>query len=182
VIVPALGASRRPSVRPRKTLADARDRGKELLRVRILGRVKERANVGLLHQLALVHHCHPVGEIRHDAHVVGDQDNGSTELVPDSAQQVQNLGLHCHVESGGGLVGHDHTGLKHERLSDDDALLLAAGELVRVVVDAHLGIGDPDAAHHINRRSPRVFLGDLLVGVQTLGDLPPDGEHGVERC
>ena len=63
----------------------------------------------------------------------------STIAVPNSsrqrAQQVEDLGLHGDVEGGGRLVGDDHARVEHERLRDDDALLLPAGELVRVVVD-----------------------------------------------
>ena len=46
-------------------------------------------------------------------------------------------------------------------MRDDDALLLPAGELVRVVVDAVLGIGDADPAEDVDRLRAGLLLRDL---------------------
>ena len=96
-----------PRVRPRQALADAGNGGEKLLGVRVLGRVEDCPHVGLLHELALVHHRDTVGEVRDDSHVVRDEDDGGAKLVAHPAQEVENLGLHGHIESGGGLVGDD---------------------------------------------------------------------------
>ena len=52
-----------------------------------------------------------------------------------SFSSAQDLRLHHHVERGGGLVGDHERRVARERHRDHHALLLAAGELVRVVVD-----------------------------------------------
>ena len=76
---------------------------------------EQRLDVGLLDDLALVHDRHAVGEVGDDAHVVRDQHDRGAELVAAAAQQVEDLGLHGHVEGGGRLVGDDHARVEHQR-------------------------------------------------------------------
>ncbi len=148
----------------------------------VLARVgKELQRRGRFHDLALVHHHHAVGQVGDDAHVVGDQHDGRVELVAHLAQQLEDLGLHRHVQRGGRLVGDDQRRVQRERHGDDDALLLAAGELVRVVVDPLFGFRDADLAQHLDGAGLGLLLGDLAVGADALGDLPAHGVHGVQR-
>ena len=70
-----------------------------------------------------------------DVRVVGDEHDrpaGRVEL----AEQGDDLGAGVAVEVAGRLVGEDQRRLRHERAGDGDALLLAAGQLRRLVVDA----------------------------------------------
>ena len=53
----------------------------------------------------------------------------ASNLVARQTQQVEDFGLHGHVEGGGRLVGQNQAGVEHQGHGDDDALLLAAGEL-----------------------------------------------------
>ena len=50
--------------------------------------------------------------------------------------QVEDLRLHGDVEGGGGLVGEQQRGAAGQRHGDHDALAHAAGQLVRVLVEA----------------------------------------------
>jgi hypothetical protein len=97
-----------------------------------------------------------------------------------AAQQVEDLGLHGDVEGRGRLVGHDDARVEHERLGDDDALLLAAGELVRVVVDALLRVGDADPSHDVDDLRAGLAARVLPVRPQALRDLPAHRVHRVE--
>ena len=116
-----------------------------------------------------------------DAHVVRDDQHGGVELVAGETQQVEDFGLHGHVEGSGGLVGEDQPGVEHQRHRDDDALLLAAGELVGIVVDAGLGLGDADLLEDVDGLRPALLLVFHAVGTQALLDLPADGVHRVEH-
>ena len=71
-------------------------------------------------------------------------------------QQAGALG----VEGAGGLVGHDHGGVGDERAAGGNALLLAAGHLVGVLVE-HLADGQA-RSHilHAGRDLRRVHTGD----------------------
>ena len=74
------------------------------------------------------------------------------------------LRLHGDVEGRRRLVGDQHVRIVGERHGDHHALALAAGELVRIGVDAPRGVGD---AHQFQE------LDGALAG------LPPcSGRHG----
>ena len=87
-----------------------------------------------LHELAQVHHRHPIGDVADDREVMGDEQVGQPELRLEALEQVDDLGLDGHVERGDGLVAHDQLRLHGERPGDADALPLAAAELVRVAI------------------------------------------------
>ena len=57
------------------------------------------------------------------------------------SQQGEDLRLDGDVEGGGGLVGDEQAGLVDDGHGDEDALALAAGELVRVVAERRSGSG-----------------------------------------
>ena len=101
----------------------------------------------------------------------------STIAVPYSSrrspQQLEDLGLHGDVQRGGRLVGDDQPRVEGQRHGDDDALLLPAGELVRVVVDAPLGVRDADlAGAPRSRAASRLAPSTLAVRAEAFGDLP----------
>ena len=109
------------------------------------------------------------------------------ELVAQVPQQVEDLGLHGDVEGGRRLVGDDEARVQRQRHGDDDALLLAARELVRVVVDARFRVRDADLAEDLDRPRLGLLGRDLAaaasagVCAEALGDLPADREDRVER-
>ena len=88
---------------------------------------------------------------RGDLGVVGDEHDrpaGGVELV----EQGHDVGAGVAVEVAGRLVGEDERGLGDERPGDRDALLLAAGQLGRLVVEA---IAHARAARARPSRAPR---------------------------
>ncbi len=76
------------------------------------------------------------------------------ERAPQLAQEVDDLRLQRHVERGRRLVGDEQVGIHEERHGDGDALAHPAGELVRVVIDALLRVGDADPAQHLDGARP----------------------------
>ncbi len=87
-----------------------------------------------------VHHRDAVGHPGHDAEVVGDQQDPRPQRALLLLHQVQDLGLDGHVERRGGLVGDEQGGAAGEGHGDHHPLAHAARELVRVVVEASLGV------------------------------------------
>ena len=77
---------------------------------------KQLIGTGHLHHLAEVHNADAVGEVLDDGQVMGNEENGQAELLPQLVQQVDNLGLNGHVQRGHGLVGNDQL-----RVHDDAA-------------------------------------------------------------
>jgi len=87
-----------------------------------------------LHEVADVHHGHPVGHVPDDAEVVGDEQVRQAVLILQVVHKPEYLGLHRHVQSADRLVGDDEVGVDGERPREVDALALAARELVGVAV------------------------------------------------
>ena len=71
------------------------------------------------------------------------------------AQQVEDLRLHGDVERGRGLVGDEQARVADERHRDHHALAHAARELVRVLAEPALGVGDADEVEQLDARVPR---------------------------
>ena len=89
-----------------------------------------------LDDAAGIHDGDPVGDVGDDAEVVRDQDEPHLALLLQLLQQVHDLRLHGDVERRRRLVGDEHRRVEREGHRDHDALAHAAGELVRVVLDA----------------------------------------------
>ena len=65
------------------------------------------------------------------------------ELVAQPQQQREDLAAHRGVQRGHRLVGDEHLRVERQRAGDDDALPLAAGQLVRVAQEEPLGRPQP---------------------------------------
>ena len=100
---------------------------------------------------ARVHDQHVVRDLADHAEIVGDQDDRRVELALQVGQQIQDLCLHRHVERGGRLVGDDQVRIVDQRHRDHRALPHAAGELVRILVDAPVRLRDADPVEHLDR-------------------------------
>ena len=148
------GARRRPSSRRLGCEAGARARlaahallgrvgnrhgGDEALRVRLLGCTQDLPGRTLLDDLPVVHHDDPVGERVDDREVVADEQAREAEVALQAAQQFEDRGLHRHVEGRCRLVGDQQLRLEREGACDAHALLLSAGQLVRVAVAVRAG-------------------------------------------
>ena len=129
--IPRLDRRARDADGPDRPAAHARDGLEQPARVRVPRMAEELVGRALLDHAAAVHDDHAVGEPAHDAEVVADvDDRGVTAAqLGDDLEQAR---LRDHVEPGRRLVHHDQVGLAREGDRDRDALLLAAGELMRV--------------------------------------------------
>ena len=123
------------------------------------GVAEDRVHVAELDDLAGVHDDHAVGQLGDQAEVVRDQDRRGVRLVLRLLQHLEDLRLDRHVERRRRLVGDQHGRLVRDRHRDHRALAHAARELVRILVDAALGIRDADELQQLDRRaSCRVVL------------------------
>jgi hypothetical protein len=128
-----------------------------------------------------VHHLHAVGDASDHAQVVGDHHHCRVEVTPDAVEHIEDLGLHGHVEGGGGLVGDQHVGIVGDRHRDHHTLTHAPGELVGVLARPLVGLRDADRVEQLDGLQRCLPLGDRLVGQDHLDDLIADAVHGVER-
>ena len=129
-----------------------------------------------------IHHVDPLGVARHHAEIVRDDDERHVEPARQPVHQLQDLRLDGHVERGRRLVGDDELGIAGDRDRDHDALAHAARELVRILLEAAGRIGDADQAEQLDgARVRRSAIGSAVL-LERLGDLPADGENGIQRC
>ena len=61
----------------------------------------------LLADHASVEHEHPIGDARNHAEVVGDEEQGQTQIGAQLGEELEHRRLHGHVERGGELVADD---------------------------------------------------------------------------
>ena len=139
-----------------------------------MGRVREQLlRGGLLDDLTGVHDGDVVGHLGDERQVVGHEDHGEAELLAQLVEQRDDLLLDGDVQGGGRLVRDDQLRVAGQGHGDEDALALAAGELVRVGLEGALGI----QAHQLEE-----FLG--AAGAAAAGQLlhlSLDQHGGVER-
>ena len=160
---------------------EPRAAGEEAFGVRVLGVGEDFEHGAVLDFFAAVHHEHVVGDFGDDAEVVRDEDDGHAAVVAQLAEDFEDLGLDGDVEGGGRFVGDEQLRVAGEGHRDHDALLLAAGHLVRVGIDALLGFGDADFAEQLDRFAAGFGFADSLVEDDRFHDLSADGEHRVQR-
>ena len=137
--------------------AGQRDRAEEPLGVGVAHLVEDLGDRPGLHRLAGIHHADAVAGLEHQPEVVADEEHRGAELAAEVLDQVDDAGLDGDVERGGRLVEDQQRRLRHQRHGDDDALLLAAGELVRVAAEDARGVGQAHRLDHARApgRGPR---------------------------
>ena len=59
-------------------------------------------HLGVLDQVAQVHHAHLMGNMPHHGQVVGNEQVGEAEFVLQLLQNIDYLGLYGHVQGGNG--------------------------------------------------------------------------------
>ena len=102
--------------------------GEERRRVRVLGSAEELVGRRQLHHAPDVHHGHAVADVSHDAQVVRHEEIRQPKLGLQIEQEIQDLGLHRHVQGRDGLIGDHQARVQGERARDADALSLAPAE------------------------------------------------------
>jgi hypothetical protein len=129
---------------------------------------------------AAVHHADPIGESRHHAEVVGDDDDGKPSVSAQPVQEAQDAGLHGDVERGGRLVGEHQPRLGRQRDGDRDALAHAAGELPGVRTQRLLRIGDAHRGEQVDGAGAGFVLADAEMEAHVFGELSADRQLPVE--
>src|SRR5688572_4231412 len=84
---------------------------------------------------AVVQKDEAVGEGAGEVEVVAGQEDGQVLVSSEVAEELGELELVLEVEEGVGLVEQEGFGLLCEAAGEEDALALAAGELVHAAVE-----------------------------------------------
>ena len=119
------------------------------------GRSSTSAGHALLDDPALVHEDEPVADLARELHLVRD-DEHRHPVTGQIAHHDQHLADELRIERGGDLVEEHHVRLHHQRPRDRDPLLLAAGELVRMLAGL---LRQPDLLEQLRARASAVARG-----------------------
>lgn len=142
------------------------------LRVRLLGRREQPPGGRRLHHAARLQHTHLVGQVRDDAQIVTHQHCRQAQFVAQGGDQVQHAPLGDDVQAGRRLVEDQHLGAGGEGHGEGDALLLAAGQLVRIAAGQLGGARQPDLVEQIGDGDVAARLRDLLARRAWRGSAP----------
>ena len=122
-----------------------------------------RGGAAVLHRLvapdAAVAHFDDALRVDGDVRLVRDEDDRDALLVQ-LLEERHHFDRRARVEVAGRLVGQDQRRLGHERAGDGHALLLAAGELARLVVET---LAESDALQRRGGERARVALAAAAV-------------------
>jgi hypothetical protein len=131
--------------------AQRQPRGEQRRGVGMLGSGGQGGGGAGLHESPGVEHADAIGDGGGHAQVVGDEEHAAAGLVAQRAQQAEDLRLHGDVERGGGLVGDHQPGTAGQRDGDHHPLPQPAGQLVRILGQPSLGIGDAHRTEQAQR-------------------------------
>ncbi len=87
-----------------------RHRVDQLARVGLARVAQDFLDGAVLDHLAMTQHDDAVGDVGHDAEIMGDQQHAHAALAPEIVDQAQDLALGGDVERGGRLVGDQQVG------------------------------------------------------------------------
>src|SRR5471030_1751208 len=86
-----------------------------------------------------------------DLRLVRDEHDRDAALVLEPLEDVHHLDARAAVEIAGWLVGEENRRVVEQRARDRDALLLAAGQLIRMMISA---VGEADCLERGKRAAP----------------------------
>ncbi len=128
-----------------------------------------------------VHHGNIVGHLGDHNDVVGDQQHAHVASVSQFPQQVEDLCQGRGVDRGVGFVGDQNLWIAGQRHGNHSTLLHAAGEFVRKLTFAALGIRNAAAAKQCSRAFMRGAPGQSTMQDQRFGNLVANTPDGVQR-
>src|SRR4051794_26394930 len=141
--------------------------------------VQVRARAGL-DDLPGVHDRRAVAHGAGELEVVGDEQHRHAAVAPELVEDRHHLGLRRHVERRGRLVGEQQPRLHEQRRGDHPPLQQAARQLVRVLAEPPLAVGDADVRERLDRAAPRLAGADPPQRPQRLGQEVADRPHRVD--
>ncbi len=100
-----------------------------------------------------------------------DEDHPDVEIGFQTLDQIQDLGLHRHVESRGRLVCDQHIRVVNEGHRDHGPLSHTSRELMRVIVVARVRARDANGSQEVDNAFLRSLLAAVLVREDRLCDL-----------
>ncbi|MND47991.1 hypothetical protein D3C80_388990 [compost metagenome] len=105
------------------------------MRVGLAWIVQHPVGQAVLDDIAALHHHHAVRQQPCDCEIMGDDDNGETEIIDEAADQIEQTRLHGDIEATGRLIHEDEARRGDEVAGNLQALAHPTREGAGLVVD-----------------------------------------------
>src|SRR5450759_3979592 len=162
-------------------LREFRNGLQQTVRVRMTRRLEDLFGRRVLDNLAGIRDGDGLCHFSDDGKVVGNDENGHTQLLLKSTHQVQNLRLDGDIERRRGFIRDQEFRVRRQCHGDHDPLTHAAAHLMRVLAEAPFGLGDADQVKHLDGTLLRLGVIDLLMQSNGFANLIPNRVDRIER-
>ena len=128
-----------------------------------------------------IHHRHIIRHLRYHAQIMRNDDNRRAEVLLQLLHQVDNLRLNRDIQRRSRLVRDQDRRIARQRQRNHHALTHPAAQLMWILLDPLLRIGDAHAVQHINRHLQRLFFAEALVQFHHFRNLPANRMQRIQR-
>ena len=161
--------------------ARQRHRAEEPLRIRVAHSAEHIPDPARLHRLARIHHGDGIAGLQNEPEVVRDEERGGSRARGQILDQRHDARFDRDVERGRRLVEDQEPRVGQERHCDDDPLLLAARELVRIGPHDAVRVRQAHGLDDVERAPARFLLRHLVVDQRHFHQLLADQHGRIER-
>ena len=161
--------------------AQTRHGGQQSAAVRVLRRAEQCRGPAFLDLLALQHDNDPISRFRHNAHIMGDEDDGHALFFLQQFDQLENFGLNSHIQRCCRLVGNQQMRTASQTHGNHHPLAHPARQLVRIIIQPPRRTGNPHAFQNPQGFRARGLRVEPAMVFQSFADLEADGQHRIER-
>src|SRR5579863_3736949 len=92
-----------------------------------------------------------ISEAGEESRIVSDENHGEAEVLSESAEKLDDLLLRCWVQRRRRLISNDERWAACSGLCDENALTLAAAQLVRIGAGDASGVSGKDGGKQVAR-------------------------------
>ena len=143
--------------------------------------IEDLINITLFDDSSCIHDIHIVRNLRHNAKVMRDVDNGKVGFCLDFLDQFKDLRLNRNIKRRCRLITDQNIRFTGKRNRDDNTLTHTAGEFVRILFEPLFRILDSYLRKEIDRTLFRFRLGKLQMQDHAFHDLLSDRHGRIER-
>jgi hypothetical protein len=128
-----------------------------------------------------IHDGGPMGALRDDSQIMGNEEEAHAEFFLKAVNQFKNLGLNGNIKGCCRFVGDQKFWPARESHGDHDPLAHPATQLMGIVVAAGCRGRDADAMEHLDGFFPRVTRAETAVEPKSLRNLFANAEDRIQR-
>ena len=115
---------------------------------------KQFANIGVFNDLTGIHYGDPLGHLRHDSEIMGDQEDGCVEICFQIVHEIQDLSLNRDIQRGCGFIGDDQVRIAGQGHCYHHPLPHAATHLIGIFSNPLAWIGYADVGQQFSCPAP----------------------------